>query len=76
MKRYILFLKNMSRQKLYRFWLDIRYCVGNDKVPLTSSQIIEQIEVIREVILVRISKLNDSALDKRRPNTIFSKERL
>ena len=61
MKRYILYLKNMSHQKMYKFW----YCAVNDEVPLTSSKIAEQTEVIHEVILLRISKLNDSALEKK-----------
>ena len=57
----ILFLKNMSHQKRYTFW----YCVVNDEVPSTSSQIVEQIVIIQEVVLLEISKLNDSALDKK-----------
>ena len=51
----------MFHQKKYTFW----YCIVNDEVPSTSSQIFEQIEVIQEVVLPGISKLNDSALDKR-----------
>ena len=35
----ILFLRNML------------YCVANDEVPSTSSQIVEQIDVIQEVVL-------------------------
>ena len=48
-------MQNMSYQKIYLFW----YYVVNDEVSSTSSQIIEQIEVIQEVVLPRISKLND-----------------
>ena len=51
----------MFHQKKYTFW----YCIVNDEVPSTSSQIFEQIEVIQEVVLPGISKLNDSALDKK-----------
>ena len=39
------------------------YCVVNDEVPSTSSQIIEQIEVVQEAVLLGISKVNDSALN-------------
>ena len=51
----------MSHQKIYQFW----YFLVNDDVPSTSSQIVEQVEVIEEVVLPGISKLNDSALDKK-----------
>ena len=40
---------------MYTFY----YYVVNDEVPSTSSHIVEQIEVIQEVVLRRISKLND-----------------
>ena len=62
-----MFLKNMSHYKKCTFW----YCVVNEEVPLTSSQIVEQIEVIQEVILLRISNMNDSALDKKQDLTQF-----
>ena len=42
-----------------------RYCVVNDKVPSTSSQIVEQIEVNQKVLLRGISELNDSAPDNK-----------
>ena len=45
----------MSYQKIYTFW----YYVVNDEGPSTSSQIAEQYEVIQEVVLPGISKLND-----------------
>ena len=48
-------LKNMSYQQIYTFW----YYVVNDEAPSTSSQIVEQIEVIQELVLQGISKLND-----------------
>ena len=48
-------LENMSYQQMYTFY----YYVVNGEVPSTSSQIVEQIEVIQEVVLRRISKLND-----------------
>ena len=46
---------------MYTFW----HCVLNDKVPSTSSQIVKQVEVIRGLVLPGISKLNDSAPDKK-----------
>ena len=52
----------MSYQEIYTFW---NY-VANDEVPSTSSQIVEQIEVIQEVVLPGISKLNDWAPDKKK----------
>ena len=51
----------MSHQKIYSFWL----CVVNDEVLSTSSEIVEQIEVIQEVVLSGICKRNDSGLDKK-----------
>ena len=45
----------MSYQKIYTF----RHYVVNDEVPSISSQIVEQIEVIQEVVLPGISKPND-----------------
>ena len=54
-------LQNMSHQKIYTFW----YCVANDEAPSTYSQIVEQIDVIQGVVLPWISKLNDSAPDKK-----------
>ena len=42
------------------------FCVVNGvKVSSTSSQIVEQIEFIQEVVLSGVSKPNDSALDKK-----------
>ena len=52
-------LQNISHQKVYTFW----HCVVNNEVPSTSSQIVEQIEVIQGVVLPGISKMNDSAPD-------------
>ena len=52
-------LQNMSHQKIYTFWY------ANDDAPATYSQIVEQIEVIQGVVLPWISKLNDSAPDKK-----------
>ena len=37
----------------------------NDEVSLTSSQIVEQIEVIPELVLSEVSKLIDSVMSKR-----------
>ena len=37
----------------------------NDEVSLTSSQIVEQIEVISELVLSEVSKLIDSVMSKR-----------
>ena len=67
-----MFLKNMSHYKKCTFW----YYVVNEEVPLTSSQIVEQTEVIQEVILLRISNMNDSALDKKQDLTQFLKKRV
>ena len=50
----------MCHLKIYIF----RYCVVNDEVASTSSQILEQVEVNQEVVLPGISELNDSAPDK------------
>ena len=47
-------LQNMSYQKIYTFWYD----AVNDGVPSTSSEIIEQIEVIQKVAFPGMSKLN------------------
>ena len=49
----------MSHQK-YIF----SYCTINDEVPSTSSQIVEQIKVILEVVLARMSDLNNSAISQ------------
>ena len=35
------------------------YVVNDDETPSTSSQFVEQIEVIKQVILQAVSKLND-----------------
>ena len=48
-------LQNISHQKVYTFW----QCVVNNEVPSTSSQIVEQIEVIQGVVLPVISKMNE-----------------
>ena len=47
-------LQNMSHHKIYTFW----HCVFREGVPSTSSQIVEQIEVIQGVVLPGISRLN------------------
>ena len=47
-------LQNTSHHEIYIFW----YCVVNEEVKSSSSQIVEQIEVIQEVVLPEISKLN------------------
>ena len=54
------YFQNISPQKIYTFW----NCVVNEKVPSTSSQIIDQIEIIQRVVLSGISKLNDSVPQK------------
>ena len=58
----IVFWKNMTHQKIYKFW----YSVVSDEVPSTSPQIVEQIKFIQEVALPGIPKLNDSALDEKK----------
>ena len=54
-------LQNISHQKVYTFW----HCIVNDEVPSTSSQMVEQIEVIQGVVLPGISKMNDAGPDKK-----------
>ena len=56
----------MSHQKIYTFW----YYVVNDQVPSTSSQIVEKIEDIQEVVLPGIFELNNSALEKKQGDQI------
>ena len=56
----------MSHQTIYTFW----YYVANDQVPSTSSQIVEKIEDIQEVVLPGILKLNNSALEKKQGDQI------
>ena len=56
----------MSHQKIYTFW----YYVVNDQVPSISSQIVEKIEDIQEVVLPGILKLNNSALEKKQGDQI------
>ena len=65
-------LQNISHQKKCTFW----YCVVNDEVPPTSSQIFEQIEVIQGVVLPGISKLNDSVPVKKPGDQTQSKRRI
>ena len=48
-------LQNISYKKVYSFW----YYVVNDEVSSTSSQIVEQVEAIQEVVLPGRSKLNE-----------------
>ena len=59
-------LQNMSHQKIYTFW----YYVVNDQVPSISSQIVEKIEDIQEVVLPGILELNNSALEKKQGDQI------
>ena len=56
-------------------------CSRDDESPLTSSQIAEQIDVIQEVVLPAVTKLNDSAINKEKgdhtqfsPNTVTALE--
>ena len=56
----------MSHQTIYTFW----YYVVNDQVPSTSSQIVEKIEDIQEVVLPGIFELNNSALEKKQGDQI------
>ena len=53
--------QNISHQKIYTFW----HFVVNEEVPSTSSQVVEQIQVIQEVVLPGAFKLNGSATDKK-----------
>ena len=56
----------MSHQTIYTFW----YYVVNDQVPSISSQIVEKIEDIQEVVLPGILELNNSALEKKQGDQI------
>ena len=56
----------MSHQKIYTFW----YYVVNDQVPSISSQIVEKLEDIQEVVLPGILELNNSALEKKQGDQI------
>ena len=47
-------LQNISHQEIYTFW----YYIDNDEVPSISSQIAEQTEIVQEVVLPGIFKLN------------------
>ena len=47
----------------------------NDEVSLISSQIVEQIEVIPELVLSEVSKLIDSVMSKRQGDQQFSREK-
>ena len=40
------------------------YVANDDEAPSTSSQIVEQTDVIKEVVLPAVSKLNDQAINK------------
>ena len=51
----------MSHQKTYTFW----YSLVNDEVPSTTSQIVKEIEDIQGGDMPGVSKMNDSALDKK-----------
>ena len=51
----------MSHHKIYTFW----YCIVTDEVPSTSSQIVEQIEAVQEVVLPGICRLSNSAPGKK-----------
>ena len=53
---------HMSHQKVYTFW----YSLANDEVLATSSETVEQIEDIQRVGIPRVSKMNDSVLNKKR----------
>ena len=50
----IIYINTVNTQKIYTFL----YCVANDEVPSTSSQIVEQIEGIQENVFPGIFKLN------------------
>ena len=50
----------MFHPKIYK----LLYYVVYDEVPSSSSQVVHQIEVIQEVVLPGVSKLNDSSLDR------------
>ena len=51
----------MSHQKIYTLW----YCVVNDELPSTSTEIFEQIGVMQKVVVPGISELKDLVPDKK-----------
>ena len=51
------FLKNMSHQKIYILW----YCLVNDEVPSSFSQIVEKIRNIQGGDILEVSKMKDLA---------------
>ena len=57
----ILFLKNMSHQKIYTF----SYSLVNDELPATFSQTVEQIKNIQGRYILGVSKINDLALEEK-----------
>ena len=59
----ILLLKNISSEIVHP---DVVFNAVNDKVSSISSKIVDQIEVIREVALSKVSKLIDSVKCRRR----------
>ena len=59
----ILLLKNISSEIVHP---DVVFNAVNDKVSSISSKIVDQIEVIREVALSKVSKLIDSVKSRRR----------
>ena len=59
----ILLLKNISSEIVHP---DVVFNAVNDKVSSISSKIVDQIEVIREVALTKVSKLIDSVKIRRR----------
>ena len=51
------FEDHVSSENMYiLFWY---YVVNDDEAPSTSSQIVKQIEVIKEVVLPAVSELSD-----------------
>ena len=59
----ILLLKNISSEIVHP---DVVFNAVNDKVSSISSKIVDQIDVIREVALSKVSKLIDSVKSRRR----------
>ena len=53
--------QNMSHQKIYTLW----YCVVNDELPSTSTEIFEQTGVMQKVVVPGISELKDLVPDKK-----------
>ena len=55
------FEKHVSSKNIYIFW----YCLVNDEVPSSFSQIVEKIRNIQGGDILGVSKMKDLALEKK-----------